>query len=135
MATPLDAVRRLSAASLNLLLTRAQFASVELAQSRAQLMRWLGFALIAAVFALLALIAASALAVIVLWERAGALTLLVLALLYAAVGVAVVRRLQRETREAPPLLAETLGELAKDRDAILGGSAADDEAASPGAAR
>ena len=120
MPSPLEAVRRLSASSLNLLLTRAQFASVELAQSRAQLMRWLGLALSGAVLALLALLAASALLVIVLWERAGPLTLLALAVLYAAAGYAVVRRLQRELSAAPPLLAETLAELAQDRDAILG---------------
>lgn len=134
MTSPLDSLRRLSASSLNLLLTRAQFASVELAQARTQLMRWLGLALIGAVLALLALMSLSALLVIALWEQAGALTLLLLALLYAAVCVAVVRRLQRETHEAPPLLAETLAELAKDRDAILGRSAGEGEPASPGPA-
>lgn len=120
MPSPLDAVRRLSASSLNLLLTRAQFASVELAQSRAQIMRWLGLALIGAVLALLALIAVSALLVMVLWDRSGPWTLLVLAALYEVAGYFVVLRLQRDLREAPPLLAETLAELAKDRDAILG---------------
>ncbi len=120
MPSPLDAVRRLSASSLNLLLTRAQFASVELAQSRAQIMRWLGLALAGAVLALLALIAVSALLVIVLWDRSGPWTLLVLAVLYGLGGYIVVHRLQRELSEAPPLLAETLAEIAKDRDAILG---------------
>lgn len=127
MASPLDAVRRLSASSLNLLLTRAQFASVELAQARAQLMRWFGLALAGAVLALLALMAVSALLVIVLWERAGAATLLALALLYALAGYLVVRRMQREVHDAPPLLAETLAELAKDRDAILGRAEGDGE--------
>jgi uncharacterized membrane protein YqjE len=120
VSAPLDALRRLSASSLNLLLTRAQFASLELAQSRAQLMRWLGLALMVAVAALLAMMAASALLVILLWESAGPLTLAALAFAYAAVGVIVWRRLQRELREAPPLLAETLAELAQDRDAFLG---------------
>jgi uncharacterized membrane protein YqjE len=127
VASPLDAVRRLSASSLNLLLTRAQFASVELAQARAQLMRWFGLALAGAVLALLALMAVSALLVIVLWERAGAATLLALALLYALAGYLVVRRMQREVHDAPPLLAETLAELAKDRDAILGRAEGDGE--------
>ena len=130
MSAPLDALRRLSASSLNLLLTRAQFASLELAQSRAQLMRWLGLALMVAVAALLAMMAASALLVILLWERAGPLTLAALAFAYAAVGVIVWRRLQRELREAPPLLAETLAELAQDRDAFLGRAAGADS--SPG---
>jgi uncharacterized membrane protein YqjE len=130
VSAPLDALRRLSASSLNLLLTRAQFASLELAQSRVQLMRWLGLALMVAVAALLAMMAASALLVILLWESAGPLTLAALAFAYAAVGVIVWRRLQRELREAPPLLAETLAELAQDRDAFLG--RATDADSSPG---
>jgi len=133
--SPLEAVRRLSASSLNLLLTRAQFASVELAQSRAQLMRWLGLALVGAMLALLALMAGSAVLVIVLWERAGPLTLLGLTVVYAAVAYAVVRRLQQEMHEAPPLLAETLAEFIKDRDALVGRSASDGEAPSSGAAK
>lgn len=112
-----------------MLLTRAQFASLELAQSRAQLMRWLGLALMVAVAALLAMMAASALLVILLWESAGPLTLAALAFAYAAVGVIVWRRLQRELREAPPLLAETLAELAQDRDAFLGRAAGADSPA------
>lgn len=120
MPSPLDAVRRLSASSLNLLLTRAQFASVELAQSRAQIIRWVGLALIGAVLALLALMAFSALIVIVFWGQGGPWMLLALAVLYAVASYLAVLRLQREVREAPPLLAETLDEFAKDRDAIVG---------------
>jgi uncharacterized membrane protein YqjE len=129
--SPLDAVRRLSASSLNLLLTRAQFASVELAQSRAQLMHWLGLALVGAILVLLALMAGSAFLVIVLWEQFGPSTLIGLAVVYAAIGYAVVLRLQREMRAAPPLLAETLAELVRDRDAIMGRAASGNEAASP----
>jgi hypothetical protein len=36
-------------------------------------------------------------------------------------------RLQREVLDAPPLLAQTLQELAKDRDALAVSGAADDE--------
>jgi uncharacterized membrane protein YqjE len=64
--------------------------------------------------------AASALAVIALWERAGPATLLVLAVAYVVGAYAAVRVVQRELHEAPPLLAETLIELGKDRDALLG---------------
>lgn len=129
MTAPLDALRRLSASSLNLLFTRAQFASLELAQSRAQLMRWLGLALMVAVAALLTMMSASALLVILLWESAGPLTLAALAFAYAAIGVIVWRRLQRELRDAPPLLAQTLAELAQDRDALLGRAAGEDSPA------
>ncbi|MGE5337837.1 MAG: phage holin family protein [Gemmatimonadota bacterium] len=134
MTSPLDAARRLSASTVNLLLTRAQFASVELAQSRAQLMRWVGLALIGAVLALLALMALSAFLLIVFWDAAGPWSLLVLTVLYAVVGFLVVRRLQRELHYAPPLLSETLAELAQDRDAILGRAAGADETRSAGSA-
>ncbi|MFZ5540150.1 MAG: phage holin family protein [Pseudomonadota bacterium] len=127
MSSPLDAVRRLSAASLALLLSRAEFASVELAQARAQLVRWLVLALAGALLALLAAVAVSAWLVLTLWERAGALTLVALAVSFAAAAWWVLARLQREVRQAPPLLAQTLQELAKDRDALAGSRAAGDE--------
>jgi uncharacterized membrane protein YqjE len=40
-------------------------------------------------------------------------------LAYSLGAVLVMRRLQREMAEAPPLLAETLSELRKDRDAFV----------------
>lgn len=119
MPSPLDAVRRLSTASLTLLLSRAEFASIELAQARTQLMRWLGLALACASLALLALAAASGWLVAALWERVGWVTLLALAVGYGIGAFAVLRRLQREIGAAPPLLAQTLAELAKDRDALM----------------
>ncbi|HUL62998.1 MAG TPA: hypothetical protein VLW55_00130, partial [Burkholderiaceae bacterium] len=57
-----------------------------------------------------------------LWERLGPITLIAAALVYASIGLALLARLQREVAQAPPLLAATLAELAKDRDAILGGA-------------
>lgn len=120
-------MRRLSAASLALLLSRAEFASVELAQARAQLLRWFVLALAGALLALLAVAAAAAWLVVALWERAGGITLVALAAAFAAAAWWTLGRLQREVREAPPLLAQTLQELAKDRDALAGSGAADDE--------
>ena len=127
MASPIAAVRRLSAASLALLLSRAEFASVELAQARAQLLRWFMLALAGALLALLAAVAASAWLVVLLWERAGWITLAVLAAAFAAAAGWVLLRLQREVRDAPPLLAQTLQELAKDRDALARAGASEDE--------
>jgi uncharacterized membrane protein YqjE len=125
--SPLAAVRRLSAASLALLLSRAELASVELAQARAQLVRWFILALAGALLALLAAVAASAWLVVALWERAGWVTLALLAAAFAAAAWWVLMRLQREVLDAPPLLAQTLQELAKDRDALAVSGAADDE--------
>jgi uncharacterized membrane protein YqjE len=125
--SPLAAVRRLSAASLALLLSRAEFASVELAQARAQLVRWFMLALAGALLALLAAVAASAWLVVALWERAGWVTLALLAAAFAAAAWWVLARLQRDVRDAPPLFSQTLQELAKDRDALAASGAADDE--------
>lgn len=133
MASPVDALRRLSAASVNLLLSRAEFASVELAQARAQLMRWLLLALAALLLALLGLLAATALFVAVLWPVLGWVALLLPAIVYLAGAVFVFQRLQREVDDAPPLLSDTLQELAKDRDAFRGAAvgAADASRGSP----
>ncbi len=120
MASSFDAVRRLTAASVNLLLSRAEFASVELAQARAQLMHWLLLALGTLLLALLGLLAATALVAIVLWPVLGWVALLLPALAYLFGAVLVFRHLQREIASAPPLLSETLQELAKDRDAFRG---------------
>ncbi len=120
MASPIDALRRLSAASVNLLLSRAEFASVELAQARAQLMHWLLLALGALLLALLGLLAATALFVALLWPVLGWVSLLLPAIAYLLGAVWVFLRLQREIEDAPPLLSDTLQELAKDRDAFRG---------------
>lgn len=119
MASPLDAVRRLSATTVNLLLSRAEFASLELAQTRVQLIRWIALALFAMVLALLALIAGSALLTVALWPRFGWYTLAALFAVYVIGAVWVFRTLTREVSAAPPILSETLRELSNDRDVIF----------------
>ena len=119
MTPPLDAVRRLSGATVNLLLSRAEFASLELAQTRAQLLRWVALALFAMVLLLLALIAGSALLTVALWPHYGWTTLAVLFGAYALCALVVSRKLTAEMSAAPPVLAETLRELSKDRDVFV----------------
>lgn len=119
MASPLDALRRLSASTVNLLLSRAEFASLELAQTRVQLIRWITLALFAMVLALLALIAGSALLTVALWPRFGWYTLAALFAVYVIGAVWVFRTLTSEVSAAPPVLSETLRELSNDRDAIF----------------
>ncbi len=119
MTSPLDAVRRLSGATINLLLSRAEFASLELAQTRAQLLRWVALALFAMVLVLLALIAGSALLTVALWPRFGWITLAVLVAMYALGALVVFRKLTAEMSAAPPVLSETLRELSNDRDVFI----------------
>ena len=117
---PVEALRRVAGRSLALLLSRAEFATLELTEARSRLMRWLLFALVSAAVLQLALLAIAAAVTAALWDRFGALTLVVLALLFATAGGIVLARLRREIAAAPPLLSETLTELGKDRDAVFG---------------
>lgn len=120
----MDSPARLLRSTLSLLLTRAEFASVELSLARAQLMRWLLFALAAAVLGMLGLIAASALIVLVFWDRFGWGVLALLAALYVGAALWLVWRVVQEISAAPTLLEQTFIELAHDREAIFATSAA-----------
>ena len=118
-ASPLDAVRRLSAATVNLLLSRAEFASLELAQARAQILRWFTMALLTMVLLLLTLIIGSALLTAVLWPQLGWVTLAILLAVYALGAALVLRKLMGEVAAAPPVLSQTLQELSNDRDIFV----------------
>lgn len=119
MSSTLQSLRRLLSGATALLHIRTEQAALELAQSRAQLARWAGLGAAVAVLALLALGTASAWLAVLLWDRWGAATLLVLALVYGAAGVLLLVRLRREIDAAPPLLAQTLEELGRDRAALF----------------
>jgi uncharacterized membrane protein YqjE len=119
MASPMDAMRRLTTAAVDLLLSRAEFASLELAQTRAQFIRWIALALFAMLLLLLALIAGSALLAVTLWPRYGWITLAMLFAVYALAAWWVFRILAGEIAAAPPVLSETLRELSGDRDALF----------------
>ncbi|MES2669631.1 MAG: phage holin family protein [Pseudomonadota bacterium] len=118
-ASPLDAVRRLSAATANLLLSRAEFASLELAQARAQLLRWFTLSLLVMVLLLLTLIIGSALLTVALWPQLGWVTLAILFVVYALGAALVLRKLMGEVAAAPPVLSQTLQELSNDRDVFV----------------
>ncbi len=118
-ASPLDAVRRLSAATVNLLLSRAEFASLELAQARAQVLRWFTLSLLVMVLLLLTLIIGSALLTVALWPHLGWITLAILLAVYALGAWLVLRKLMGEVAAAPPVLSQTLQELSNDRDVFV----------------
>jgi len=120
MASPLQSLRRVTTASVNLLLSRAEFASLELAEARVQLLRWFLRGLLAMQLILIAVFAATALLAAVLWPYAGPWSLLGFAVLYAGIALWLLGDLQRETDAAPPPLSETLRQLADDRRAIFG---------------
>jgi uncharacterized membrane protein YqjE len=127
VASPVDALRRLPAALVTLLLSRAEFATLELAEARSRFLRWIVLALLGAVLAMLALIVGSALLTVALWPHFGWGTLVALALIYTLLAAWVFRTLAVEHAAAPPLLSDTLRELASDRDAVFAARARRDE--------
>ncbi|HEV3018638.1 MAG TPA: phage holin family protein [Burkholderiaceae bacterium] len=113
-------LRRAARAASSLLLARAQFAAVELTQSGADALHWLLWALSATALLALTLIVATVTIVAVAWDRLGWYSLGVLTLIYAIATGYLFYRLRRALQARPPLLAQTLAELARDREAVFG---------------
>jgi uncharacterized membrane protein YqjE len=119
----MGAMSRVARAASTLMLTRARFAAVELTQTGADALRWLLWALGATALLVLTLMVATAAIVVALWPWLGWLSLAFLTLAYAAVTGYLGYRLWRALHARPPLLAQTMAELAKDREALFGHSA------------
>jgi uncharacterized membrane protein YqjE len=119
----MGAMSRVARAASTLMLTRARFAAVELTQTGADALRWLLWALGATALLVLTLMVATAAIVLALWPWLGWLSLALLTLAYAAVTGYLGYRLWRALQARPPLLAQTMAELAKDREAVFGHSA------------
>jgi uncharacterized membrane protein YqjE len=116
------ALRRVARAASSLLVARVEFAALELTQTGADALRWVLWALAATALLVLTLIAATVTIVLALWERFGWYSLGFLTLAYAIGTGYLVYQLRRELLARPPLLAQTLAELAKDREALFGQS-------------
>jgi uncharacterized membrane protein YqjE len=112
--------RHVLAALVEIGQTRLQLASTELEEERLRLAALLLYAAAAFFFLGLGIVFATLLLVLVFWDgpRIAVLTLLVLLYLATGAGLAVVWR--HKARNKPPLLATTLAELRRDRDALLG---------------
>lgn len=115
----MGSIGRVVKAASALVLARAEFAAVELTQTGVDALRWLLWALVATSLMVLTLIAATVTIVLVLWDRVGWLSLGFLTLLYAIATTYLMVRLWRQLRARRPLLAQTLAELSKDRDALF----------------
>lgn len=140
MSGTLDALRRVGIGILGLLRTRAEFATLELAQARERLLGWCIRGLIAAHLAMLAVAAATALLSALLWPHLGPWSLLPFVLLFGGTAWWMLRRLVREIDQAPAPLAETLRQLGEDQRAmsaafgVSAGSAAAEDLAAAGSA-
>jgi len=111
-------LRELPAQIAAMLATRGEIAALELADARDRLVRSLALGAIAAVLMLAALMTLSLWVAAIFWDGPRVLALGLLTLAYGVAGVWLVLAVRRDFASAPPLLAQTLAELQKDRDAL-----------------
>lgn len=120
MAPSFDALRRVLEHVGRLLLLRADLAAEEAALLRRQWFGWLVISLVALALLIVAVGAAVAWLTLLLWDRVGAATTGVLAVVLAVAAVLLLRALGRTVAAAPPPLARTRTALGEDYEALAG---------------
>ena len=105
--------------SMGLVVSRIELAALELSEVRNHALDLVLVFALALVGACFALAFASALVVVLAWERMGWRILLVLCLLYLALAYALVRRARAMLAEGKLALPATMNELKNDRDMLL----------------
>lgn len=118
MALSFEAVRRVLRHVGQLLVLRGDLAAEELALARRQWVGWLGMALTAMALALAALVAAGAWLTLVLWDRFGAATPGILALLLGLAAVLLSRSVLQAASTAAAPLARTRAALREDYETL-----------------
>jgi len=101
--------------------TRLQLASTELEEERLRLAELLLYATLALFFLGIGLILASLLLVLLFWDGPRLLVLGLLTGLFLAAGLGLAAAWRSKARHKPALLATTLDELRRDRDALRSG--------------
>jgi uncharacterized membrane protein YqjE len=109
------AAARLAGALLGLGRTRLELAAVEFDEARARAVERLVLVLAAGLCFALAVLAGSMLVVVLFWDTHRVAALCAMALVYAALGAALLWRLAAKRRSEPPSFAATLAELERDR--------------------
>jgi uncharacterized membrane protein YqjE len=109
------AAGRLASALLEAGRTRLELASVEFEEARARATDNLVLVLVAAAAFGFALLAASMLVVVLFWDTYRIAALVVMTLVYLAVGVVALWRVSERKKSDPPAFAATLAELERDR--------------------
>jgi uncharacterized membrane protein YqjE len=103
--------------------TRLLLASTELEEERLRLVELLLWAVGALFFLGVGLVLAALLLVLVFWDGPRVLVLALVTVAFLALAAGMTVALRRKARAKPPLLAATLAELRRDRDALLGAEA------------
>lgn len=120
MALSFEAARRALRHLGQLLLLRADLAAEELALARRQWATWLAMALATLALMVVALVAVGAWLTLVLWDRFGAVTPGILALLLGLAAVLLLRALLHAAGTAAAPLAKTRTALREDYEALAG---------------
>jgi len=118
MALSFEAARRALRHLGQLALLRADLAAEELALARRQWVGWFAMALSAFALMVVALIAAGAWLTLVLWDRLGALTPGILALLFGLATALLLRTLMQGAGAAASPLAQTRAALREDYESL-----------------
>lgn len=118
MALSFEAARRALKHLGQLALLRADLAAEELALARRQWIGWIGMALAAFALMVVALVAAGAWLTLVLWDRFGALTPGILALLFGLATALLLRALLHGAGSTAPPLAQTRAALREDYETL-----------------
>ena len=98
--------------------TRLQLASTELEEERLRIAELLLFATAALFFLGIGIVLATLLLVLLFWDGPRVLVLALAAAAFLGVGTALTLAWRRKARNKPPLLAATLAELQRDREAL-----------------
>jgi uncharacterized membrane protein YqjE len=116
-------IRPLLHHAAGLLQARVSLALIELGEARDAFITVFVLAIAALVMASLALIALSALIIILLWESMGAWVIAMLAVGYAVLGGLLLRSAIQMIRDGRLGLPHTMAELRQDREALFPGDA------------
>lgn len=117
----LGSARAVLVALLEIGQTRLQLASTELEEERLRIAELLLFATAALFFLGIGIVLATLLLVLLFWD-ARVLVLALAAAVFLAVGAGLAAAWRRKAAAKPPLLASTLAELQRDREALIGHS-------------
>jgi uncharacterized membrane protein YqjE len=114
----LGPVRELARTLLSFVLTRTRLAATELEEQALRLIEILIWLVIALFFLGVAVVFAAVLVVLLFWDSNRLLAAGLLAALFVAIAAGAALLARQRLRERPKLLAATLAELERDRDAL-----------------
>ena len=117
----LGSARRVLVSLIEIGQTRLQLASTEVEEERLRIAELLLYATVALFFLGVGMVLASLLVVLLFWDTHRELVLAGLSGLFLLVGVGLAITWRHKARHKPKLLATTVAELQRDRDALRAG--------------